>query len=213
MGYGCGQSQPAAPAPPTVAIVDQMAVAKALGADQNIVNLVQQANAQLSQAGNAWLEEQKTALQAEYDALGEDATEEQKQEFEAKLSQVNAQLQQVQQGLEQRSQSVQLQLALSFRNSVMQAAQPIAESRGASMILNANDAILWYASSIDITGEVITALRAKQAELKAMAPAPAPTTETTPDASATEAPAETAPAIEGLDIPAEAPAPTETPNN
>lgn len=205
--FGCGQSQPAPPAHPTIAIVDQLAVAKALGSDQIIIQYMQQANQQLTQIGNNVFEEQRLKLQAERDALGEDATEEQNQEFEVKLQQVNAQLQQVQQQLQQRSQSVQLQLATSFRNSVQRAAQPIAEARGATMVLNSSDSILWFAPSIDITGEVITELRKLQAEAAAKAAAnppaeAAPAPETAP---ATEAPAEVAPAIEGLDVPAAEP--------
>jgi Skp family chaperone for outer membrane proteins len=143
-------------------VVDLNAVARALGRDelmqQKLDGAYRQLNDQLSEIGSK-LEKQLADRKA---ALKPDADEKQ-EDFDKLALQANRQLRQTQQLARQKGALYGARLVNEFRQEVLGVAKGIAEQRGAASIVVANNELLWHSSSIDITDEVIGALRARSA--------------------------------------------------
>ena len=161
---------PAAPAP-TMAVLDLGAVAKALGRDEVFRQQVEAAGQQLRQQLGELSSNLQTRLREEQAKLGDDPSEEQRQQLQRMLAEAQRQVQQGQLVARQKATEYQAQLAQQFRAEVQPVAAELARERGASGVLLANS-LLWFEPAVDITGEVIDALRARGAASGAPALAP-----------------------------------------
>ena len=144
----------------SIVIVDLNAVAQALGRDELMQQEVQMAETKLK--------EQLTKIAG---TIQEKVSEEKKKlgskrnkENDAKLQQLAVQAQQTfrkeQMAAEQQAGLFRQQLVAKFREEVKSVAEPIARERRAGMIKLVSDDLLWFDPSNDITGDVISQMRA-----------------------------------------------------
>lgn len=146
---------------PDTLIVDLAAVAKATGQEQSMQTQAQTAredlNAELLEsAGN--LEQQ---IEQERARAGDSPTQEQELQLQQMALQAQQQYGQLQAEAQQKMQQFETNLVLEFREQVKPFAEKIARSRGSSVVLMADQVVFWLDPAIDITGEVIDALRAE----------------------------------------------------
>jgi Skp family chaperone for outer membrane proteins len=146
-----------------VAILDLTAVAKATGQDE-VIRIKAEATrnelmAQLQQLAQN-LDQQ---LAAEVEKIGDKPTAEQQQFLQQLNVQARNQLAQVQQQAQEQANQIEQSLISEFTGSITPLAVEIAKSRGAKVILAQDAYLFWYDPSIDITGEVIAAWRARPA--------------------------------------------------
>jgi Skp family chaperone for outer membrane proteins len=144
-------------------VVDLEAVAKAMGWDVLIAKKVEAAtqnlNAQLLQAADNMDKD----LKKQQSELGATPTQEQLVEFQKAKARVQQTIQNNKSVAEQAREGVRAQQILRFRTEVKPVAARIAQRHSAEVVLIANLDVVWFASSADITGEVIATLRAKAA--------------------------------------------------
>jgi len=142
-------------------VVDLAAVAKATGQEESMQARSQVAreeiNAQLGEAGRN-LEQQ---IQEERTRIGDSPTQEQELQFQQMAYQAQQQYGQLQAEAQQQTQQFEVNLVLEFREAVKPFAEKIARSHGGSIILLADQTVFWLDPDIDLTGEIITALRAE----------------------------------------------------
>lgn len=192
---GCGQTanQPAAdtatkPNSGGVAIIDLDEVARQLGRDAVIKASLQQAESTLNQ--------QLAVIQASYQnqviekrrGLGEQPTPDDETEVQTLEKQLGLQLQQVRQKAQQNLNQHRSQIINGFRDEVKPIATQVATERGLSLVVPKNEFFVFsFDPALDITTDVVAALRALPA-----APAPiatptsiAPTTTSSAPASPT----------------------------
>lgn len=100
-------------------------------------------------------------IEEEREKLGGSPSEEQEQILQSLLQQAQQQYAQLQADAQQRAQQNEVNLVLQFRDRVRPIAEKIAGSRGASVVLTSDQAVFWVDPAVDITGDVITELRAQ----------------------------------------------------
>lgn len=145
---------------PDTLIVDLPAIAKATGQDEAIQLQAQAAreeiNARLMEsAGN--LEQQ---LDQERSNIGDAPTQEQQQQLQQMTAQAQQQYGQLQAEAQQQLQQLVFNLEMEFRDQVKPFAEDIARARKASVIHVTDQTIFWQDPAVDITGDVIAAVRA-----------------------------------------------------
>lgn len=162
-----GAPPPAPPAPPeesAALAVDLVAVAKALGRDEAMERQLGQArdrlNAQLQEI-TADLQDQLAAEQERLEEAGEADAE---ARLEALTLEANRQLRQQQQVAQQRAAAYRQQLLQAFREDVRGVAREIAREQGARLVVTTEQGLLWFDPAVDITDEVIAAMRARGLE-------------------------------------------------
>ncbi len=158
-----------------VAVIDLAAVAKALGRDEVFKQQSEEASRQLQQQLTEFASGLQEQLREEQSKLGEQPTPEQQQELRRKLIEAQRQVQQSQLLARQKATEFQTQIVNAFRAEVQPVAAEVARANGASSVLLSN-AFLWFEHSVDITGKVIDAMRARGTAV----PPPAPGGESTP---------------------------------
>ena len=172
VAIACGESKDAAQ--PSHAVVDLVAVAKATGRDTVIQQQIEVAtrglNEQLVEAAKKMQEQ----LDAEKAKHGEKPTEEQTKSLAALTAAAHEKLQNNKMLAKLRQDEVRAQMIIAFRDEVRPIAAKIAMERGASIVITTSGQVVWFDVSIDITDELIAALRARDSEPKA---APAKTEE------------------------------------
>lgn len=148
----------------TAAVIDLTAISKATGQDEVVKSQMEKAtielNAQLSEAA-AQLEKQLADKKEEY---GESATQEQNKELQKFALSAGQQLKQNQAMAQQQAQQYQRGLLLTWRDQIQPVVEEVARKHNAKVVLVSNPALMWFDESVDITGEVIAALRARPAE-------------------------------------------------
>lgn len=168
---GCtpAPGKPSAEASARAVVVDLDVVAKALGWDVVVAKRVELAtenfNAQLVQAAQGMdrqLQEQKALL-------GDKPSSELLERYQLAEQRVQQNLRNNKALAEQAQQSVKDREVLSFRREVKPIAGRVARNRGAGVVLIANQNVLWFEPTVDITGEVIAEMRAAKARLPAAA--------------------------------------------
>jgi Skp family chaperone for outer membrane proteins len=165
--------KPAAAKPVSaVAVLDMAAVAKALGRDEVAKQQVQSAGRQLQQQLSDFSTGLQTQLREEQSKLGAQPSAEQRQQLQKLLVDAQRKVQQSQNLARQKAAQFQNQLAARFRDEIRPVAATIARKYGALSVIPTTTA-LWFEASIDITGEVIDAMRAKGAASGAPVLAPA----------------------------------------
>ena len=142
-----------------IAIVDVNAVARALGRDdvieQRIVSANQQLTSQLLEVAQS-LQQQLEALQQ---TAGDD--DEARQQLAQATVKANQQLKQTQRAAQKQLEQYRAGVVSEFLNEVRPHAAEIARERGARLVLTAAANLLWFDATVDITDEVIAALRAR----------------------------------------------------
>ncbi|MDZ7827283.1 MAG: OmpH family outer membrane protein [Gammaproteobacteria bacterium] len=141
-----------------VAVIDLDAVARALGRDDVIAQQINQANQQLtSQLGQVAkdLQQQLEEERDKYEVVGDEA----QAELEQKTAVANQRLQQTQRLAQQRSAEFRTAVINAFRNEVQPYASEIARERGAVAVVTVATPMLWFDAEVDITDEVIAAMR------------------------------------------------------
>jgi Skp family chaperone for outer membrane proteins len=157
---GCNEKNPVLSAP---LVVDLPAVARALGRDEEMTLKLEQARKQLSDQltqVSAELVKQLQEKELEVEAASKKEKEEIRKELDQMTQEANVQLKNTQQLANQQAILYRDQLVDEFRKEVITVAENIAGQRNATTIITANSDLLWYASSVDITDEVIGAMRA-----------------------------------------------------
>ncbi len=146
---------------PGTLVVDLAAVAKATGQEEAMQTKVQTAredlNAQLVEAAKN-LEQQIVQERAKF---GDSPTQEEELQLQQMAQQAQQQYSQLQADAQQQAQQHQINLVLEFREIVQPFAEKIARSRGVSVIILADQTVFWVDSAVDITGDLIAALRAE----------------------------------------------------
>lgn len=146
---------------PATVIVDLNAVAKALGRGEAMQQEIQTAEAGLREQLSKIASNIEEQVSAEKKKIGDKSSD----ENDAKLQQLALQAQQTfrkeQIAAEQQAAQLRKQLVTAFREEVKLVAEPIAVERKAAMLKLVSDDVLWFDKSIDITGEVISRMRAK----------------------------------------------------
>lgn len=142
----------------SVAVIDLDAVARALGRDEVIAQQINQANQQLtSQLGDVAedLQQQLQQEREKYEVIGDEA----QADLDQKTAAANQRLQQTQRVAQQRAAEFRTAVINSFRNEVQPYASEIARERGAATVITVATPMLWFDSEVDITDEVIAAMR------------------------------------------------------
>ncbi len=146
-------------------VVDVLSVAGALGRDEIIQQKLEEANVllndQLTQI-NTNLQQQ---LRQEQSKLPSKNQSDQEKINDLTL-QTQIKLRQSQLLAKQKADQFRSKLLLQFREEVLAVARNIAKDRRALSIQIANNDLLWYDPSVDITAEVIKVLRASENKLE-----------------------------------------------
>jgi len=155
---GCDQIPGAGP---DTLIVDLGAIAKATGQEQAMQTQAQTAreelNTQLAETARN-LEQQIVQERAN---AGDAPTQEQELQLQQMTQQAQQQYGQLQAEAQQKAQQYEINLVLEFREKIKPFAEKIARARSASVVLLADQVVFWIDPVVDITGEVIAALRAE----------------------------------------------------
>lgn len=165
-----------------VAVVDLDAVAKALGKDQTLTKQLQDVNndinQQLTKIGQSYQQQLKDAS----DKAGPKPSDQDKKNLQAMQNDAQQKFAAYQQAGANKLRETQAKLADDFRNEVKPFAERFARQKGAGVVMVSTGMILWMDNQLDITGDVITAMRAAPA-------APAPATSDAPQSAPAPAPA------------------------
>ena len=158
-----------ASAAPETVVVDLDAVAKALGVDEAMAKQLKAFTENVNQQVGKIGQKLKADVAAKQEALGEEPTDEQRKELATLANEANRKFVSAQQEGRLRVTQARGQLVNQFREQVATVAKGIAEQRGATTVVSAGAQVLWFDPATDITGDVIDALRKKQAEARAKA--------------------------------------------
>ena len=173
------------------AVMDINAIIQAMDYDDQMGKFMSQVNTQLKESAEAQLNLIAKNMQDQIDAkvteYGENPTEEQQQELDAMKAQAVQKFKVAQQAFsrdaQQRSQQIQRERSQQIvREQVRPIAKELAEKNGFTMVLYTQN-VAYYADAIDITGDVITKLRAAASNTSA------PVTETNEPATTESEPA------------------------
>lgn len=155
---------------PEIAVVDMDAVAKALGRDVDMRNKMESENKKLLQQVRDLAQKLKGQLDAEKKKLGDNPS----QQDRAKLARMGLEAQvRVQQGANSaRQQAAELRAKLmrEFQQDVRPVAAAIGKKRGVKAVVTTGF-VLWYEPEVDITSEVIAAMKAHKSASGSAAPA------------------------------------------
>ncbi len=141
-----------------IAVLDLLAVAKALGRDDDFKKQLESAGKQLGEQLTQVSTVLQTQLREEQAKLGENPTDEERGKLRQMAVDAQRKIQQSQLQARQKARQFQLQLATRFRQDVQPVAAEIARAKGASVIMLANS-LMWFEPAIDITADVIGKMR------------------------------------------------------
>jgi Skp family chaperone for outer membrane proteins len=142
-------------------VVDLGAVAKATGQDVEMEQQMEVARQDLAEQLNKMAADLEAGLKEEQEKLGAAPSAEQQQQLQQKVAEAQQQYAQTQGQAQQRVQQYQANLVLDYRDSLQPVVQKIASARGSTMVMVVDSSLLWTDPTVDLTGEVIAALRAK----------------------------------------------------
>lgn len=144
-------------------MLDFAAIIKATGKDEQVKNQLAVGNENLKkQLAQAAQNLNKQLADAKAKA-GNKPTTKQKQELGQLSAQANQKMNEVRQLAQHKSQQLQATLVNQLRNEIKPIAESIAQARGAKAVLMISEPVLWFDASVDITADVIAALRAQPA--------------------------------------------------
>jgi Skp family chaperone for outer membrane proteins len=177
------------PGGPSTVVVDLAAVAKATGQDLAMQKRMEDSRAELATQLQEIAADLEKDLNEQRDKLGDSPTETEQQELQQKISAAQQQYSQTQAAAQQQVQQFEAGVVLQYRESLQPIVRNIATARGASVVRLTDTSILWFDPKVDITAEVIAAIRAESPEptIDVEPTEKVPVTEVTP--TATEPPA------------------------
>ena len=159
----CSCNQPPGSGGTNAVVVDLDAVARAMGRDTLIDKRVEQAtqtlNAKLIEAA-ANMEKEFKKQQTEF---GTSPTDEQRGKLKQTAQKIQENIQNNKENATQARQRVRLEQIQIFRNEVKAIASRLAAKRQASLVMVANQDVLWFTPSSDITAAVIAEMRSPAA--------------------------------------------------
>ena len=175
------------PGSPGTVVVDLAAVAKATGQDDAMQKEMDDGRQELSAQLQEIAADLEKELNEERDKLGESPTDAEQQNLQQKINEAQQKYSQTQAAAQQQVQQFEAGVVLRYRESMQPVVREIAKAHGASVVRLADSAVLWFAPEVDITAEVIAALRAQPlAETPASSlPEPAAVAPTTEPAAET----------------------------
>ena len=193
-----------------VGVVDLDRTASELGLTQQVTQILKEEDQRLV----AGLMDIKQKMQTQFDAkkkqAGETPSTKDKEELQLMEIQANQILENMRQRSQMRLQEVRAALVQQLRLKFSESIQGVAKTHQMKVVLTSpNDAVIYSAAAVDITGDLIESLRDKSSSIKLSAPAlpPAPAGTTAPPATSGNPPPKTS----GSPAPAPAPAPAPTP--
>lgn len=152
------------PGGPGTVIVDLAAVAKATGQDVAMQKRMDDSRAELTAQLQDVAANLENELNEHRDKLGDSPTVAEQQELQQKITAAQQQYSQTQAAAQQQVQQFEADVVLQYRESLRPILRDIATARGASVVRVADTAILWFDPAVDITAEVIAAIRAQTPE-------------------------------------------------
>jgi Skp family chaperone for outer membrane proteins len=161
-GTGCERPAPETPeepAGPDVLLVDARAVAQALGRVEEMQARMEEVNQQIRQQIEQRLNQLQQQLQQAVEEAGEQVSDEERQRIAQLRAEAQQRVQALQAQAQQTSQQAQLALTQQFRDQLRPIAERIARQRGAKAVTLQLDTWLWFDAEVDITDEVIAAMR------------------------------------------------------
>ena len=159
---GCMQSMNKADAPVNMnstVMVDLNVVSKATGQDDIINNNMKAVNADLTLQLGEIVTSFNKQLADEKKKFGEKITVEEQQKLQEMLIKANQSLAQKQTEANTKAQQHKQGLINAWREKIQPIIKLIADSKKAKVVLVQSPSIMWFDSTIDITDEVIAALR------------------------------------------------------
>lgn len=141
-------------------VVDLNAVAKALGRDEVMKQEVGAAEKQLRDQLQEIADDLKQQVRVEQQKLNTESQQEEIQRVEQLALQAQQAFKAQQIAAQQKASQYREQLLQAFRSEVKAVAEPIARQRGARLVKFVGADVLWFDPGIDITGDVISGLRA-----------------------------------------------------
>ncbi len=173
---GCnGSSQTSADATPLtpVGVVDLDRAASELGLAQQVADILKAEDQQLV----AGLMDIKRQLQQQFDAkkkeAGDTPSSKHKEELQLMELQANQILENIRMRSQARLQEVKASLIQQVRLKFSETIQSVAKARQMNVVLTSpNDAVIYSMASVDVTGELIEAVRASGSTIKLEPPAP-----------------------------------------
>ena len=143
-----------------VVIVDVDAVARALGRDVAMREQLQSTGEELAGQLRALAQDLKGQFEAERARIGDNPTQQQRENLARIGIEAQARVQQEQAAAQRKAQELQVQLARQIQDEVRPVAGAIARERGAVVAISTTF-VLWAESSTDITGAVIERMKAQ----------------------------------------------------
>ncbi len=154
---GCDKFQSA-----NTVILDLDVIANATGQAGIIKQQIEQANKELNSQLNTISNKLNEQLANEKEKMGKKLSKDEKQKLQQLTLQANQKMQQAKALASQKSQQYQAALIQQLRLNIKPIAEKIALSRGANIVSTANNTTIWFNPEIDITDEVIAAVRAQK---------------------------------------------------
>ena len=189
---GCDQLSTGGGGNATSVVVDLEAIAKVTGQDVVIEQKMTAMREDLTNQLGTLAAELERQLAEEQGKLDDSSDEEAQQRFQQMTVQAQQQMAQQRTLAQQKAQQYQTGLVSDFRKTVEPISAKIASASGASVILLFDPMMLWFDPSIDITDDVIDALRDQNIEFSSTdietTPAAEPGQTTGGSAEAGEAP-------------------------
>ena len=164
------------------AILDLDVIAKATGQADVIKQQIEQANAELNAQLTTISSQLNEQLADEKKKMGKKLSKDEQQKLQQLTVLANQKMQQARQIASQKSQQYRAALIQQLRLNIKPIAEKIALARGADIVVTTNNTTIWFNPKIDITDEVIAAVRAQGSS----------TVTTSTDATPTETQAEAA---------------------
>ena len=171
-----------------MAVVDLDKVASETGRDRQLAQSLELAQNSLNQSFAKTFEDAKVQLNAKKKEYGTTPTDDEKKEFSLLERSAENQLTQIKnKARADFEQYKQIQIA-KFRAELKPITQEIATKRGLSIVIPKNEGLLLSVDpGVDITDDVVKALREKHPVVQASAPAPASSTTSRNSSSAKSA--------------------------
>ena len=143
------------------AVLDLDAIANATGQAAIIKQQIEKANKDLNSQLTTISSKLNEQLASENKKMGKKPTITDKRNMEQLTLQANQRMQQAKALASQKSQQYQAALIQQLRQHVQPIAEKIARTRGVDIVLTSNNSMIWFNPVIDITDEIIAAMRAQ----------------------------------------------------
>jgi len=155
----------------STAILDLDAIAKATGQADIIKQQIEKANQELNSQLAIISNKLNEQLDSEKKKMGKKLSKEEQKQLQQLILQANKKMQQSKTLATQKSQQYRVALIQQLRSNIKPIAEKIARKRGADIVVTTNNTTIWFNPEIDITDEVIAAVRAQTAASTSSAPA------------------------------------------